>query len=97
MQTITCEIAAVFRYPAGKPLMKAMVAGDPYYLEREPSNPHDPNAIKVLQKDPDTQEMVQVGYVSRMSAAVLSDKTLGVATKGELWNEIRVEFEECAA
>jgi hypothetical protein len=41
--------------------------GDKVWLEREPDNPHDPNAIKVSRSNSD-----QIGYINRHLAASLA-------------------------
>lgn len=47
-EKIVTKIAGVFKYPAGKPVMKALKHGDGLILESEPTNAYDPNAVKVL-------------------------------------------------
>lgn len=48
-------------------LVRALAAGDPLLLRREPGNPHDPHAIKVM-----TQSGEQIGYLSARLAARLA-------------------------
>lgn len=45
---IVTKVAAFFKYPMGKPVMKSLKHGDSIILEREPTNAYDPNAIKII-------------------------------------------------
>ncbi len=58
-----CELdkfhVAGFRYYDGPKLLHAMKVGDALSLEREPTNPHDEQAVKI------TRQGKQIGYVPR--------------------------------
>lgn len=46
--------------------------GQPVYLQREPDNRHDTNAVAVLVWDDAAQDYVKVGYVARAVAITLA-------------------------
>ena len=57
---------AGFRYHAAEEVWHELRVGDPLRLEREPDNPHDPNAIAV------TWRGRKLGYVPRRDNATLA-------------------------
>jgi hypothetical protein len=57
---------AGFRYHAAEEVWHELRVGDPLRLEREPDNPHDPNAIAV------TWRGRKLGYVPRRDNAALA-------------------------
>lgn len=57
-----------FRPLEAKEIVNQLIEGSGLKLEREPFNPHDPNAIKVL--DPDTNE--HLGYVAKEHAVEIA-------------------------
>lgn len=62
---ITFEINGVYEEPNG-------VTTDPYiYLEREPNNPYDPNAIKVMVNGD------KLGYLPKEEAKKIASKLVG--------------------
>lgn len=86
---------AGFQYHAGRRVWNALRVGDALTFEREPDNPHDPRAVRVLWKG----EML--GYVPRAgneTVARLMDQ--GVALSGRIthlergrshWSRIQFE------
>jgi HIRAN domain-containing protein len=59
---ITLKIAGTKYFPVQLPLY-----GESLQLQADPENEHDPNAVKVLDKDGD-----QIGYVPAPAAAIMS-------------------------
>lgn len=55
-----------FRQPEDQAVAGALLPGDPVHLEREPYNPHDENAIKVIYSDH------HIGYIARDSASFIA-------------------------
>ena len=51
-------------------ILAACKEGDPVTLEREPTNPHDPNAVKVV------TALGQIGYCPRLVAERIGDEEL---------------------
>lgn len=58
-----------FRPIEAKAFVNSVEDGTVLILQREPSNPHDENAIKVLSPDPDN---IHIGYVAKEVAAELA-------------------------
>jgi len=96
-QTVITKITAAFKYPAGKPIMKALKPGDDLKLVREPTNAFDPNAIKVMGFTPAAEneevDLVQLGYVPAPVAAQLKHaKFTSCKKSGAAWDEITIEI-----
>lgn len=59
-------------------------------LEREPENPHDPNAIRVLVDEEDGEEPWFLAHIAKETAAVLAywmDKGIPYFFRGERWEQ----------
>ena len=69
-----------FRPAQAREIASALEPGNTLQLEREPENPHDPNAIKVIY-DLDG-EPVHIGYIERDKAIYIADEfdAVGSAT-----------------
>lgn len=88
------KVVAFYKYPMGKPVMKALKDGDRLELRREPTNQFDPNAIQIIGKNPEGQD-VQLGYVPAEMAANLRGRRLVAAYKHYMaWDAILVETED---
>lgn len=59
---------AFYRSPDIRQYVEMLEAGSPLMIEREPGNPKDTNAIKVL--DPDSE--LHLGYINRELAELLA-------------------------
>lgn len=101
---IVTKVAAFFKYPMGKPVMKALKHGDSIILEREPTNAYDPNAI-IIRAAPKAEELqnssdpilrpVQLGYVSApIAAKIAKSRIIGCKKTGPNFDEITIEIEE---
>lgn len=87
-------IAAPFKFPMGKPVLKALQPGDPLILKKEPTNQFDANAIQVIGKDVEGHE-VQLGYIPAKVAAHLSKCHLTACYKHpSSWDAIVIEYTE---
>lgn len=60
-----------FRGERAKALAEALTPSSPLGLEREPFNPHDPNAIKVLYTSL-SGEVEHIGYIQRDIASFVA-------------------------
>lgn len=60
-----------FRQSFVKEIVRNLSEGDTVFLEREPDNAYDPNAIKVFVDDP-VHGAVHIGYVAAGTAAELA-------------------------
>jgi hypothetical protein len=90
---ITTKVAAVFNFPMGKNVMKGLVNGDELILRREPTNPHDPNAIMVFAASGEEGNFVQIGYVPKQFAAKLKNSHLIKAIKDPMaWDAMAIEY-----
>lgn len=105
-ERIITKVAAPFKYPAGKPIMKALKHGDSLILEREPTNAYDPHAIKILAApkaeqfinntgNPDEHPRpLQLGYVpAPIAAKIHNRKIVGCTKDGGSWDAIAIEVE----
>ena len=99
---IVTKVAAFFKYPMGKPVMKALKHGDSLILEREPTNAYDPNAIKIfaykatdVEQKENSLSTIQLGYVPAPIAAKIARSRIVSCTKtGPNFDEITIEIEE---
>ena len=92
-QHIFTKIAGVFKYPAAKPIMKAMKPGDAYNYAFEPSNPYDPNAIALyaeVEQAGAAPIQEKCGYIPRVIGAQLKGLALKI-TKGDTVDEGIIE------
>jgi len=93
-QPIFTKIAGVFKYPAAKPIMKAMKPGDAYNYAFEPNNPYDPNAIALyaeIQQAGADPIQEKCGYVPKPIAAQLKGRIMKI-TKANVWDDIMIEI-----
>lgn len=75
---IVTKVAAFFKYPMGKPVMKALKHGDSILLEREPTNAYDPNAIKIsAAPKPEASQLLNAGESATMQEVDLRPVQLG--------------------
>ena len=85
---IPAKIAGVFKYPEGKPALKALRPGDTVKAIPEPTNAYDPNAIRLCATT-DGRD-ITLGYVPRAVAMTLKGKKFTVK-KGIEWDAISIE------
>lgn len=101
---IVTKVAAFFKYPMGKPVMKGLKHGDSLILEREPTNAYDPNAI-IIRAAPRPEELqnsgdphplpIQLGYVpAPIAAKIARSRIVGCTKTGPNFDEITIEIEE---
>jgi hypothetical protein len=93
-----------FRNAQAREIASALEPGNELLLDREPENPYDPNAIRVLY-DLDG-EPIHIGYVEREKAIYIADELdahggTGTATVTAMQSRgrnlhpvLRIEFEE---
>jgi hypothetical protein len=106
MKIDTAIAGATFR-EEGTEIVTGLPKGQRYLLEREPSNPHDPNAVKVLveeyqygRRKPRTYHL---GYIPRkwsgtVSAALKNNRLHVWAVKpDENWGTICVSWVDTTA
>lgn len=75
---IVTKVAAFFKYPMGKPVMKSLKHGDSILLEREPTNAYDPNAIKIsAAPKPEASQLLNAGESATMQEVDLRPVQLG--------------------
>lgn len=60
-----------FRPPLAREICSTLEVGAELSLEREPENPHDPNAIKVIYTL--EGEPIHIGYIERDKAIFIAD------------------------
>jgi hypothetical protein len=101
MEIINSKIAGVFLYPAGKEPLKKLPPGGEIQFEREPSNPHDPNAIALFISNSEIHnqaggsgDRVRIGYVPRDVAAFLAGRNVSAIAYGEKFGEIRISWNQ---
>jgi hypothetical protein len=81
-----CQLVGThFRGPEAKEYVSALMIGDELYIEREPSNPHDQNAIAVYS----SPNGMHLGYINRSAAAWIS----GWLDQGERYTVTVTGFE----
>ncbi len=106
MKIDTAIAGATFR-EEGTEIVTGLKPGQRYTLEREPSNPHDPNAVKVLvenyaygRRKPQTYHL---GYIPRkwsgtVSAALKNNRLHVWATKkDDHWGTISISWVDTTA
>jgi hypothetical protein len=104
---IDAAIAGATFREEGTEIVTGLPVGQRYHLEREPSNPHDPNAVKVLVEDyqygrrkPRTYHL---GYIPRkwsgtVSAALKNNQLHVWATKQDNnWGTISISWVDITA
>ena len=62
-----------FRPSEAKAAYRNLEEGDTVWLDKEPDNKYDPNAVKVLVEIAD-DDYIHIGYVAKGEAAVLSPR-----------------------
>jgi hypothetical protein len=75
-KTLEIEVVGVY-YRVTQDTMDSLASDTPLHckIEREPKNPHDPNAIKVIVTEKPyakTHEGMHIGYVGRPTATVIA-------------------------
>ena len=91
-QIIPSKIAGIFMYPEAKPVMKGMANDCALSFEREPSNPHDANAIALYAEwaesrtgqdgsinanpNPPVMKKIKIGYIPKDQAAMMKTKKI---------------------
>lgn len=103
-QIIPIKIAGIFAYPEAKEPLKHVPLGGKILFEREPLNPHDPNAIALYIEAPSTSGTIgdtsiqtadirrfKIGYVPKERAAYLRDRKILGITRGTEWNMVVIE------
>src|SRR3546814_3524175 len=68
MQILAALVGMNFRPSEAREVVKTLQIGHTLHLEPEPSNPYDPNAVKVI--EPESGQFI--GYLSRESNAETS-------------------------
>lgn len=72
MTSYNAQLVGVnFRDQRAKETVKALEVGNILQLEREPDNPYDPNAIRVVVPDHDENDNF-LGFIERGMAAILA-------------------------
>lgn len=102
-QIIPSKIAGIFNYPEAKQAMKVISSGHAMAYEREPNNPHDPNAIALYisngglpvdLKNPPSPDQpirnIKCGYIPRAVAIMLKDKEILEIKKGSAFDMISI-------
>lgn len=69
IEIFSTVVGITFRPAEAKAAMDNLVPGDHLFLEPNPSNPYDSNAVKVI--DPDSGEFI--GFLSRESNAEVAE------------------------
>lgn len=90
-ETIHFKLAGVFQYPEGKAALKKLATGESVIAQREPRNPHDPNAVAILANDV-SGVAVKLGYVPHIIALQLKERQILGAHKGFSWDEIAMDI-----
>ena len=103
MKTTTAIAGATFR-AEGTEIVTSLKPGQRYRLEREPSNPHDRNAVQIWVDDYEygrrKPQSYHIGYVPRkwsaaVSAALASNNLHVWAVKPDaLWGSIAIHWED---
>lgn len=101
-ENIGAKIADVFNYPAAKQHMKLLVAGEELIAIREPTNPHDPNAIALYIKNREFDNkqppvtgfdaQMKCGYVPKKVAETLKGKSFTVRKIASSFDAIVIEI-----
>ena len=67
-------VGTQFKLKESQLLFKTAKIGDPMILRRDPMNPYDSNAIKVLMIQPDSDAFKDVGFIAKEQAAIVSEE-----------------------
>ncbi len=77
MEIFSTLVGVSFRPASAKEIVKALSTGDELFLEHEPSNPYDSNAVKVYSDESFDDEFF-IGYLSRESNAETAEHLANV-------------------
>jgi len=104
---IEAAIAGATFREEGTEIVTGLKEGQRYLLEREPSNPHDPNAVKVLVENYEygrrKPRTYHIGYIPRkwsgtVSAALKNNSLLVWAVKPDNnWGTISISWVDVTA